>query len=380
MMNSLRSAVCLLALAGICGAARAETSSWQQKIVPTTATKPPPAGSRTKVQSRPVEPGQAPKQKLGAAGSGAAAAADPGRSLGPATTAGLAADGQAASSDPAYEAFDQGRYLTALSLAARLVASGDPQAHTLIGRIHADGLGVPQDANLAAMWYARALELGDLEAALALGTLHARGNGVPQDFNKAADLFEQAAARGHPEANYNLALLFLAGSGKAENPRRGFQLMQYAAEKGVTAAMYDLGTLHATGTGTAPNAFEAATWIGRAANAGHAEAEVDYAVILLKDHTLPDDQKAKLRRRGVELLRSAAAKGLAIAQNRLAYCHLQGIGTPKDPAEAAKWHLVAKAGGQEDPALDKVVANLSRTERQKAVATAAEWREQTFLE
>lgn len=366
--------VYLLALLVAASGVSAETSSWQQRIVPTTTTAPPAGGSRAKVQSRTVEPGQTPRQKLG--GAGGVAAVDPGRSLGPSS----AADVQGTSSDAAYEAFDQGRYLTALSLAARLVNAGDPQAHTLIGRIHADGLGVPQDANLASMWYTRALELGDVEAALALGTHYARGNGVPQDFVKAAELFEKAAAKGHPEANYNLALLFLAGKGKAENPQRAFRLMQYAAEKGVTAAMYDLGTLHATGAGTPPNAFEAATWIGRAANAGHPEAEVDYAVILFKNHDLPDDQKAKLRRRGVELLRSAAAKGLAIAQNRLAQCYLLGQGTLKDVSEAAKWHLVAKAGGQEDPALDKIVAGLSRAERQKATAAAAEWREQTFLE
>ncbi len=36
----------------------------------------------------------------------------------------------------------------------------DPQAHTLIGRIYAEGLGVPKDEGTAARWYARAAELG----------------------------------------------------------------------------------------------------------------------------------------------------------------------------------------------------------------------------
>ena len=57
------------------------------------------------------------------------------------------------------------------------------------------------------------------------------------------------------------------------------------------AAQYDLGTLYATGTGTDANAFEAAKWIGKAAAAGHAEAQLDYAVILFQGRGVPPDPK-----------------------------------------------------------------------------------------
>ena len=352
---------------------KGETSGWQQRLSP--APKPAPKAG-TKVRSSKVDPAQAPKAALGHP---AAAASRP--SLGP-TTSPTRSDAAASApgSDAAYEAFDQGKYLTALALAAKQAEAGDAIAHTLVARIHAEGLGVPQDAKLAAQWYARGAELGDPEAALGLGTLYARGDGVAQDYGKAAELFEKAAAKGHAEAAYNLALLFLAGKGKAELPQRGFMLMTYAAEKGVTAAMYDLGTLYATGTGTTANVFEAAKWIGKAANEGYPEAEVEFAVILLKDHDVPADQREKLRRRGFELLSSASRKGLIVAQNRLAHCYDQGIGTAKNPLEAAKWHLVAKAGGYEDAGLDKLVAGLSPADRRKATAAAAEWREQMLLE
>jgi TPR repeat protein len=353
---------------------RTETSGWQQRLSPAPKAEPK-AG--TKVRSSKVDPSQAPKVPM------AQPAAQPALrpSLGPATSP-LRQDGDAAAAggDAAYEAFDQGKYLTALALAAKQAEAGDAIAHTLVARIHAEGLGVPQDTKLAAQWYARGAELGDPEAALGLGTLYARGDGVPQDYNKAAELFEKSAAKGHPEAAYNLALLFLAGKGKAELPMRGFMLMSYAAEKGVTAAMYDLGTLYATGTGTTANVFEAAKWIGKAANAGYPEAEVEFAIILLKDHDVPPEQREKLRRRGVELLNSAARKGIVVAQNRLARCYQEGIGTAKNLVEAAKWHLVAKAGGYDDAALDKLLAGLSTADRQKATAAATEWREQTLLE
>jgi TPR repeat protein len=353
---------------------RAETSAWQQRLSPAPKSEPK-AG--TKVRSSKVDPSQAPKASLGHPA--AAPALRP--SLGP-STAPVRSDGEAAApgSDAAYEAFDQGKYLTALAMAAKQAEGGDAVAHTLVARIHAEGLGVPQDTKLAAQWYARGAELGDPEAALGLGTLFARGDGVAQDYGKAAELFERAAAKGHAEAAYNLALLFLAGKGKPELPHRGFMLMSYAAEKGVTPAMYDLGTLYATGTGTTANVFESAKWIGKAANAGYPEAEVEFAIILLKDHDVPPEQREKLRRRGFELLRSAARKGITVAQNRLAHCHREGIGTAKDPVEAAKWHLVAKAGGYEDAGLDKLVSGLAKADRQKATAAAAEWREQTLLE
>ncbi len=56
--------------------------------------------------------------------------------------------------DAAYEAFDQGKYSTALSLAEQAAGEGDPQAHALVARIYAEGLGVGKDEITAARWYA----------------------------------------------------------------------------------------------------------------------------------------------------------------------------------------------------------------------------------
>lgn len=371
--------VCL-AVVGLGGAApsTAETSSWQQRVTRASAGKPRHSGG-SKVKSQPIDPAKVPKGALTSYGTAVPALSK--ASLGPSTTTVKDdADAIRPDSDAAYEAFDQGKYLTALSIAAKRANQGDAVAYTLVARIHAEGLGVPQNSELAAQWYARGAELGDPEAALGLGTLYARGDGVSQDYNKAAELFQKAAAKGHPEAAYNLALLFLSGKGKPELPLRGFMLMQYAAEKGVVAAMYDLGTLYATGTGTEANAFEAAKWIGKAANEGYPEAEVDYAVILMKNHELPEAQLNNMRRRAVELLRAASRKGIAAAQNRLAHCYLDGVGTKKNAVEAAKWHLIAKAGGHGDAELDKAVAALSTGDRQKANVAAAAWREQMLLE
>lgn len=274
------------------------------------------------------------------------------------------------SEDPAYAAFDQGKYLTALELAEKAARRDDPQAHTLIGRIYADGLGVPKDEGAAARWYARAAELGDIAGTLALGTMLAEGRGVAKDMDLAAEMFEKAAATGDPVANYNLGLMFLRGTGKPENAYRAAQHIRYAAEKGVASAQYDLAALYLEGNGVPNDALEAAKWSARAAEAGLPAAQYDYAVLLLQGRGLKADES-----KAVSYLQSAANHGVAGAQNRLAHLYVEGVGVEANPFEAAKWRFIAKAGGITDDKLDLFVAALPDADRTKAEAAATEWRE-----
>ncbi len=273
-------------------------------------------------------------------------------------------------SDPAYEAFDQGRYLTALDLAQKAAERGEPQAHTLIGRLYQEGLGVGKSDLTAAQWYRKGAELGDTAAMFAFGVLLAEGGHVKRDRDGAAQMFDQAAQRGHILANYNLALLFLKGDGKPENPHRGAAHMRFAAEGGLPVAQYDLATLYATGTGVEANAAEAAKWFERAALAGQPDAELEYAIILFQGRGVPVDQA-----RGAKFFAAAAAKGNVVAQNRLARCYAYGAGLPANAFEATKWHLIARKNGLGDPTLDDVAGKLSKADRAKAELAADAWRE-----
>lgn len=350
--------VALIAFAVTAGGAVAETSSWSHRTTVAPRKDPAPQGG-------PAVPSPIPSKRVRTA---------PATGAHSASTSAHAKAAGGSEEDEAYFAFDQGRYLTALDLAQKAAAKGDPQAHTLVGRIYEEGYAVPKDEAAAAQWYRKGAELGDTEAVFALGVLAAQGRGMAKDMGVAGRYFEAAAAKGHAVANYNLALLFLRGEGKPENPHRAFMHMRYAAENGIAAAQYDLGTLYATGTGTDANAFEAARWIAKAANAGHTEAAVEYAVLLFKGHGVEPDPK-----RAARLFREAAEKGVAVAQNRLARCYAHGVGVQKNNRDAAMWHLIAKAGGVNDEQLDKLVAGLSRADRQTAEKAAAEWRERMFL-
>lgn len=277
----------------------------------------------------------------------------------------------------AYSAFEEGKYLTALSLAQDAAARGDAQAYTLIGRIYAEGAGVSRDEAKAADAYGRAAELGDVPAMISLGVMYGAGQGVTKDRNKAAELFEKAAMTGDPLANYNLGLLFLRGDGKPENPHRGAQHIRYAAEKNLPSAQYDLATLYQTGTGVPNDALEAATWMSKAAASGLTAAQYDYAVMLLRGQGLKrDEQKA------IDYLKVAADKGVAGAQNRLAHVYFEGVGgTEKSFAEAAKWRLIAKANGiTKDDKLELMMAALPPDQIAAAEKAAEEWRERKQVE
>jgi TPR repeat protein len=372
-MGQLRGLALLGAMAGLLaavGLANAETSSWESRVDGPAAPleKKPAAASPAKGWG----PVKIIKTTPGPAEKAAPPAAAPPR---PASTHVKA---PALVDDAAYEAFDNGLYLTALDLGVKAAETGDPQAHTLVGRIYAEGLGVANNAEVAAQWFARGAQLGDAEAMFAFGVMLAEGRGIDKDRTEAGRYFEAAAARKHALANYNLALLFLRGDGKPENPYRAFMHMRYAAESGVAAAQYDLGTMFATGTGVNPNAFEAAKWIGKAAAAGHLEAQLDYALILFRGHGVPPDPT-----RGAAYFRRAAERGVATAQNRLARCYAHGAGVGQDLVEAAKWNFIARAGGIEDEGLDKLLAKLSSGERAKAQVAAQQWRDRIsvgFLE
>ena len=83
--------------------------------------------------------------------------------------------------DAAFLAFDQGQYLTALTIAGKRAEQGDAAACTLVGRIYDEGLGVNRDEVIAARWYAQGAKLGDVESAFALGVMMAEGRGVEKD-------------------------------------------------------------------------------------------------------------------------------------------------------------------------------------------------------
>ncbi len=92
-------------------------------------------------------------------------------------------------SDPAYAAYDAGRYEDALKLATEAAGRGEAQANTLIGDMYEEGLGVTKDNVKAAEWFTKGAVAGDMHAQFRLGVMLGEGRGIKKDKKKSGRLF-----------------------------------------------------------------------------------------------------------------------------------------------------------------------------------------------
>lgn len=79
---------------------------------------------------------------------------------------------------------------------SKAASTGHRQAMTELGKIYAEGLGVPLSYEKAANWFKKAADLGDVEAQHALAEAYVDGHGVPKDFIKAYMWFNIASSTG----------------------------------------------------------------------------------------------------------------------------------------------------------------------------------------
>jgi len=270
--------------------------------------------------------------------------------------------------DPPYAAFDAGKYQEAKTLAEEAAAKSDGPAHTLLGQIYEQGLGVPQDFVKAAEWYAKGATLGDAHAQFSLGVFLAEGRGIKENKKQAADFFELAAAKNHAIAFYNLGLIYVDGFARPQNLTKAAELMEKAASLDHVPAQYDLAAFYKEGRGVPRDEAKAVYWLGKAAEAGHGNAELEYGILLFNGKGIPKNEKA-----GLDMLRRSAEKGNPVAQNRLARAYAFGAGMKIDAITAGKWHLLSRQAGVSDFTLDQFLANLTEDERTKAERAASEW-------
>lgn len=343
--------------------AAAETSSWSRRA----PEAPPAADPASAPRGAPTRRETLPQQGLPSRSGPVSPVQGPLPGLEKALGAPTA---KPSGQNAAYMAYELGLYGEALKLATEEAKKNEPSAYTLLGVLYLRGLGVQQDAAAAAQHYAKAAELGDVEGMFAYGLALAKGEGVAADKAKAAEMFEQSALKGHAYAHYNLGLAFLSAQGKPENPQRAAAHLQFAAERGIARAQYDLATLYREGHGVEADAYMASYWLRQAAASGMTEAEYEYAVALLKGEGLNEDKPYL-----VDYLAAAAGKGVSGAQNRLSYIYFEGNLVRQDAVEAAKWRILARAGGVVDEELDEKLEELSAEDMEKAERAARQFQE-----
>ncbi|MGI4802831.1 MAG: tetratricopeptide repeat protein [Janthinobacterium lividum] len=252
-----------------------------------------------------------------------------------------------------------GRYAEAIVEWKAAAGSGDATAALLLGVMSDTGQGVPQDYAQALSWYRRAAEAGSPSGMFNVGIMYDAGQGVLQDQAEAARWYERAAAKGFPRAEYNLALMYEDGSGVLRNRRHAIQLFRSAAQHGLTSA-----NTHLAGLGLGPPPSRARSL-----------QTPDPDTVALDEFRRA--QAGMLARTplqaadAVTLFRHAAQHAGTMAQSAqydLGFCYENGIGVPRDRAQAYGWYMRSMAGG--DDAQVKAIAASSARNLERHLTTA----------
>jgi TPR repeat protein len=183
-----------------------------------------------------------------------------------------------------YNAGHKAAAVRALEFAAQ---QGHALARWKLGKMYADGDGVPHD-DLKAFEYfskicdnqadegsdpadARSLSSTTARACLAIGSYLLVGipnSYVKRDLPRARETFQYAASYfGDPDAQYNLARMHLDGQGGPKDPRQAMRWLNLAAEKGHVASQALLGHLLFSGEGGARQRARGLMWLTLARDA-----------------------------------------------------------------------------------------------------------------
>ncbi|MFI5362839.1 MAG: hypothetical protein ACHQ49_12775 [Elusimicrobiota bacterium] len=200
-----------------------------------------------------------------------------------------------------------------------------------------------------ALQYARpAAQDGNMLGQLVLGRMYAEGKGVPQDEQEANKWFEQAhgqarlaAKRSDPAAQYVIGRLLEGGWNAAKDPVQAIAWYRKSADQGYAPAQFHLGFAYAHGAAVTKNTGLALTWYLKAAQQGYAPAQLNLGFIYYLGTGTDQDNSGALT-----WFRKAAEQAVPIAQYMLGYFYEEGLGgLDKDDREALNWYKNAAAQG-----------------------------------
>ena len=145
---------------------------------------------------------------------------------------------------------------------------GDAEAQYNLGRIYANGEGVPPNVVEAVRWFRLGAAQGHADAQNGLGVMYANGRGVPQDDAEALRWYRLAADQGDGNAQFRIGGMYKDGKGVARNYVEAVRWYRLAADQGHGNAMFALGAIYKGGEGVPPDEAEAVRWYRLAAEQG----------------------------------------------------------------------------------------------------------------
>jgi TPR repeat protein len=254
--------------------------------------------------------------------------------------------------DLAVNAYRNKDFAEARVQAQRAADAGAAEGATLMALLQERGLGGPVNEAEAVRFYRIAAQQNEPDALIGLGRLGAarRGGATPAE---ALGALQRAIAANREDAAAPLADLLLSGAAGVRDPAAGSSLYQRAARGGDADAAYAAAILLNDADPSAPDDLPAArALLKQAADAGRADANADYGLMLYQGAGGPRDLPEAARR-----FRAAAEKGDLDGAFYWALVTARGEGAPRDLAEARRW--AEKARGS-SPDADRLHEALSR--------------------
>lgn len=140
-------------------------------------------------------------------------------------------------------AFAEGDYETALAECQPLADEGNVEAMFCVGRMYANGFGVPMNDELALKWYGLAAGEGHPEALYNLALMHANGWGVAMNDVPAAGFYRLAAGFGWIPAQAAMGYCYKHGSGVEKDLVKAYMWFDIAAHHGNLSAASERDSL-----------------------------------------------------------------------------------------------------------------------------------------
>jgi TPR repeat protein len=229
---------------------------------------------------------------------------------------------------------------------------GDATAQYNLGSAYSYGRGVAKDDAEAVSWYRKAAEQGNVYAQYNLGEAYHNGDGVPKDDDESVLWYRKAAEQGNVEAQRRLGIAYRNGEGVQRDYGEAVRWFRKAAEQGHAGAELDLGEAYIRGQGVAADSVEGAFWYRKAVEQQYADthqssnshasaaAQGGAPVEAARQTQYQVDKFAELIKK--------AESGDAQAEYQLGVMYDNGLGVPKDTAEAMRWWRKAAAQGNKD--------------------------------
>jgi TPR repeat protein len=116
------------------------------------------------------------------------------------------------------------------------------------------------------------------------------GLGMVQDLPQAIQFFRLAAEQGHVRAQSLLGIMYMEGRDTPANAAEARRWLHCAADQGDLEAQFRLGLISGAGTqGAAGDSGESLGWFRRAAEGGHATAQLIMGISCRAGRDIPQD-------------------------------------------------------------------------------------------